>query len=90
MRVSNFGAVLFQVSKMASEKIALKRELGLLSGICLVVGVMIGSGIFISPGGVLQNSGSVAVSVIVWLVCGIMSLLGESSSVLNSSKSSVF
>ncbi|XP_013931059.1 PREDICTED: cystine/glutamate transporter-like, partial [Thamnophis sirtalis] len=40
---------------------------------------MVGSGIFISPKGVLQNTGNVGVSLLVWLACGILSLFGALS-----------
>src|SRR5437870_4132122 len=43
----------------------------------LVVGSVIGSGIFIVPGAVLrQTSGSIALAISVWLAGGILSLLG--------------
>jgi basic amino acid/polyamine antiporter, APA family len=43
----------------------------------LVVGSVIGSGIFLVPGGVLTGvGGSVAVAMLVWLVGGLLSLLG--------------
>jgi hypothetical protein len=38
---------------------------------------MIGSGIFVSPGGVLQRTGSVGISLLVWAGCGIVSSLGN-------------
>ncbi|CAL1292607.1 unnamed protein product [Larinioides sclopetarius] len=54
----------------------LKREVGLFSAVLLIVGCMIGSGIFISPKGVLRYSGSVAASLVVWAVCGVVALMG--------------
>lgn len=57
-------------------KVELKRELGLFSAINLILAVMIGSGIFVSPASALQHSGSVAMCIIIWAVCGVISLLG--------------
>lgn len=57
----------------------LKRQVGLFSAIFLIVGTMIGSGIFISPKGVLLRSGSVAASLLVWTGCGFVSLMGALS-----------
>ena len=45
-----------------------RRTLTLLDGVTMIVGVMIGSGIFISPASVLVNSGSV---VCWWCYCSI-------------------
>ena len=43
----------------------------------LVVGAVIGSGIFIVPGAVLQQTdGRVGVALFVWLIAGVLSLLG--------------
>ncbi|XP_059086916.1 b(0,+)-type amino acid transporter 1-like [Tigriopus californicus] len=64
---------------MEAQPLHLKRELGLGSGITMIIGTMIGSGIFVSPGGVLQRSGSVGASLVVWLVCGVCATLGAMS-----------
>lgn len=60
----------------ASSEVKLKRELGLFSAINLIIAVMIGSGIFVSPASALAHSGSVAMCIIMWILCGIISLLG--------------
>lgn len=54
----------------------LKRRVGLVSGVALIVGTMIGSGIFVSPSGLLMRTGSVGISFLVWIACGILSLCG--------------
>lgn len=55
----------------------LRREIGLLSAVSLIIGTVVGSGIFIAPKGVLMNSGSVGLSLLVWGLCGILSLFGK-------------
>ncbi len=59
---------------------ALKRTLGTTDLTLLVIGNVIGSGIFLVPSTVLRLSGeSVAVASSVWLVGGVLSLLGALS-----------
>lgn len=54
----------------------LHKDVGLISGISLIVGTMIGSGIFISPKAVLEGTGAVGPCLCVWAACGLLSTLG--------------
>jgi len=55
----------------------LERTLDLKDLILLVIGTVIGSGIFIVPGAVLrQTSGSITLAMLVWFSGGVLSLLG--------------
>lgn len=56
----------------------LPRSLTVANGVGLIVGVMIGSGIFASPGLVLLASGSVGASFLAWTAAGCIALLGAS------------
>ncbi|KXJ20185.1 b(0,+)-type amino acid transporter 1 [Exaiptasia diaphana] len=49
----------------------------LLQGVALIIGVMIGSGIFVSPRYVLEKSGSIGMMIVVWILCGMIALLGS-------------
>lgn len=56
--------------------VGLRREMGLLAAINVILNVMIGSGIFVSPQAALEHSGSVGACLTVWLLCGVISLVG--------------
>ncbi|XP_042188490.1 b(0,+)-type amino acid transporter 1 [Callorhinchus milii] len=58
-------------------EVHLKRTIGYFSGVNFITGTIIGSGIFVSPGGVLRYSQlNVGVALMIWLGCGILSTLG--------------
>jgi len=59
-----------------NEGVQMRKELGLLEGTAIILGIIMGSGIFISPKGVLKDAGSVGFSLVVWVLCGVLSLVG--------------
>ncbi|GIY99508.1 y+L amino acid transporter 2 [Caerostris extrusa] len=59
-----------------TELICVKRELGLGSAVVMTLGSIVGAGLFISPKGVLMCTGSVGMSLVVWSVAGIISMIG--------------
>lgn len=65
------------LARMEEEGARLKRRLGLFSSVNVIVAVMIGSGIFVSPSSALKYSGSVGMAIVVWVSCGIVCCLGK-------------
>ncbi|XP_064884477.1 asc-type amino acid transporter 1 isoform X1 [Columba livia] len=59
------------------ERVALKKEIGLVSACAIIIGNIIGSGIFISPKGVLEHTGSVGLALIIWVLGGGVAALGS-------------
>jgi len=64
-----------KVKKM-EEDVGLKPTLGLLQGCTIIIGSIIGSGIFVAPGGVLMQTGSINMSLMVWILSGVFSMIG--------------
>src|SRR3979490_1514288 len=54
----------------------LKRDLGLWGAISIVVGTVIGSGIFLVPRTMIRNVGTPELVFLVWIVGGLLSLAG--------------
>lgn len=56
--------------------VGLQANMSLFSAVMLGVNCIIGSGIFVSTKGVHANAGSVGLSLMVWLLCGVFSAFG--------------
>ncbi|HET8546595.1 MAG TPA: amino acid permease, partial [Bryobacteraceae bacterium] len=54
----------------------LRRELGLVAAAAIVVGTVIGSGIFLVPSEMVRGVGSPSLVFVVWIVGGLLSLFG--------------
>ena len=62
--------------KDEEEQVGLKPTLNLMNGVTIIMGCIIGSGIFVSPKGVLIYTGSMGLYLIVWLLAGVFSTIG--------------
>ena len=58
------------------EGVQLQRSIGLGSGISIILGSIIGSGIWATPGFIITYSESVGVYLLQWAVTGVLSTLG--------------
>jgi APA family basic amino acid/polyamine antiporter len=64
---------------MVDENHLLQKQVSLFDGISIVAGAMIGSGIFIVSADIARNVGSPGWLMVVWLISGIMTLIGAIS-----------
>ncbi|MBM7617632.1 APA family basic amino acid/polyamine antiporter [Weissella uvarum] len=55
-------------------QVELKRSMGLMSGLSLVIGTVIGSGVFFKQAGVLQQAGNTTMGLLAWVAGGIITL----------------
>lgn len=54
----------------------MQRSLGLITAISLVIGCMIGTGVFMKPAAMATQAGSAPMVLLAWLVAGLLSLAG--------------
>ena len=64
------------VAGTASADAAPRPTLSLRDAVCLIVGTIVGVGIFRTPSMVAEHTGSVGVALLAWLAGGVVSLLG--------------
>ena len=60
----------------SSGRVKLK-NVTLINGISLIVVTVIGSGIFVSPTSILEETNSIGASLLIWLGCGLIALFGS-------------
>ena len=68
-----------EVTIETSDRHGLKRDLGVWSAAAIVVGTVIGSGIFLVPSPMIRNVGSPLMMFAVWVAGGLLSLFGALS-----------
>ena len=74
---SRTGSVLSNISHVFSGSIRkLQRSIGFAQGFFLIVGILIGSGIFLSPALVARTTENMGMALVIWITCGIIALLG--------------
>lgn len=66
-----------QPNGAADGEVGLKAKMSLLNGCTVIVGSIIGSGIFVSPTGVLMHTGSVNLALVVWIISGVFSMVSN-------------
>lgn len=65
--------------ELGQQSLEKNKSLTFINGLSLVVGLIIGSGIFSSPASVNQNAGSPGAALIVWAVAGLLAWTGAAS-----------
>ena len=59
-----------------NNRVALKRNLGLLKSVTVITGLIVGTGIYIAPKGVLVMAKSPGLSLVIWVFSGLINIFG--------------
>jgi len=76
---TSIGASYHPSATTDGQSLEKNKSLTFLNGLSLVIGLIIGSGIFSAPSQVNVNAGSPGASLIVWMVAGLLAWTGASS-----------
>lgn len=76
MTVKDNGSCEISNDAQNTSAIKLKKGINFFTGCSIIIGNIVGSGIFITSKGVLEHSGSPGVSLIVWTLSGLLTLCG--------------
>lgn len=79
MNIYTQRAIVEPARTVVHTSLELRRELGLFDGVALVVGSIIGSGIFLIPSFIAVQIHSLAAVLLVWIIGGILTLCGALS-----------
>ena len=71
-----FESYLLTITADDEGEVKLKRRFGLLYCVAILVGFVIGSGIYIAPAGVMRRVPSSGVALILWTIAGVIGMLG--------------
>uniref|UniRef100_A0A7E4UZN3 Large neutral amino acids transporter small subunit 1 n=1 Tax=Panagrellus redivivus TaxID=6233 RepID=A0A7E4UZN3_PANRE len=63
-------------TEAAPPKLKMQKEVGLFGAVAMLTGIVVGSGIFVSPQFVIKDVGSPMMALAVWFACGVYSTLG--------------
>ena len=74
---SNISRASALIASIVASVRKLQKSLGVLQGFAIIFGVIIGSGIFISPSLVIVEVQEPGLSLIVWVICGLIALIGS-------------
>lgn len=68
------GTSIISNDSKKNEDEGLKRELGFMDALLMVIGMVVGSGIFFRPASVIRNAGAPGLGVLAWVIGGLITM----------------